>query len=204
MKNILLTFLFILISTVSYCQTVSYEIVGKCMAVKFHNDGDVTIDKIKVEFSNILDLATKKKCKSVMIRKNDMMPWVIFTSIDRVYGEKYFNYLMEYFAKLQTTGQAIEYYTVSEDVYEHIPAKYVSKTYINGKLHDVYESDWEHGYFKPETHTHKYSNGDVYKVETYYQWPSKNYKETIEVRKSKMVEIITTTSLEGFVSTICF
>jgi hypothetical protein len=170
------------------------------MAVKFHNDGDVTIDKIKVEFSNILDLATKKKCKSVMIRKNDMIPWVVFVSKDRVYGEKYFDYLIEQFKRLEgeetIKGDFIGY----NYSYDHIPAKYVSKTYVNGRLHDTYEHDWAHGYFKSSTSTHRFSDGDIYRTETYYQPPRSIEKKT-EGYEYKTFKF---TSLERFVSTICF
>ena len=171
-------------------EKVSYKIA----VVRFYIDNYdyVSMQMVEQDFVDALQEAHTMKVKTFILYSNSGMPFLIINGKEEMLQvDKYLDKLKKEIDDM-TTYEFQQGKVKSSRLVFVSGAKYRSETYLNGKLSDIYESDWDAGYFKPSTSTYtcRTSNGmDVYVTKTFYVAPK--YKTEYTYEKG------TTTTIQG-------
>lgn len=141
---------------------------GDVLVAEFYllTSDSLTVDYVLNDYKDLLERAVNnKKCKSIYIFTADNSLYKIIKK-DTLDVSKELNRFETNFDNITYTASvSIPNGTRREFV---SGPKYVSKTYHNGRLDSVYESDWSGGSFSTETSTYR-SGYDTYETKTYYQ-----------------------------------
>ena len=151
---------------------VKIEKVSKVAIARFYIDNydQVSMETVEQDFLNALREAQTMKVKAFMIYDNTGSPYLIIMGKEEMLQEdKYLNELTKKIEDMTTRNFERGEVKSSRQVMASGP-KYRSETYLNGKLTDTYETDWDAGYFKPSTSTYKSSSG-TYVTKTFYVAP---------------------------------
>ena len=145
---------------------------GKYLAVKFYapNLESVTEELFIKDYWDAIEFAKAKKCHTISFYGNDGFTFCFIKGYEEI--EKADRYLAELLEKIPSmaTTEFIQGEKIGTERVSVAGAKYRQETYLNGKLHDVYESDWDSGPFAPRTSTY-ISGGDTYVTKTFYVAP---------------------------------
>ena len=148
----------------------------------FESDSLMSWSFIEKDLQEVLDIASQQKCNAILLRDKKDEYFKI------VKGKEYLtmDYLKGIIDEMSHTtfvpGKVIGHEKVRAS-----GAKYRQETYLNGKLHDTYESDWTSGWFAPKTSTYR-SGGDTYVTQTFYVPPADKIIEKREPGKEVKIE----------------
>ena len=168
---------------------VKLEKVSKVAIARFYIDNYdlVSMETVEQDFLNALREARTMKVKSFMIYDNEGRPYLIIKGKEEMLQEnKYLNRLMTAIEDMTTRNFERGKVKSSRQVMTSGP-KYRSETYLNGRLTDTYETDWDAGYFKPSTSTYR-SSGDTYVTKTFYVAPKYRTEYTYEQGTTSIIE----------------
>lgn len=151
------TLLLCLVTSLSLSATIITKKDGKLLLVEFHAESIAAVDTetIVKDFNDAFDMAIQKKCNSIVFKERNGEFYMIVSGAEEVKAKD------KYLDKLRTDidGMATEESTLGEVIATHKEMvsgpKYRVETYHNGKLYSTYETDWSHGYFRPETSTYR-------------------------------------------------
>lgn len=169
---------------------VKIEKVSKVAVARFYIDNydSVTIQMVEQDFVDALQKAHTMKVNTFMLYSNSGSPFFIIKGKEEMLQvDKHLSELKKKIDDMTTRDFKQGEVKSSRQVLAS-GAKYRSETYLNGRLTDTYESDWDAGYFKPSTSTYKSSSG-TYVTKTFYVAPK--YKTEYTYEKG------TTTTIEG-------
>lgn len=167
MKKILLLLSLLVINAISVNAKINYT-TNKygVMMVYFVCDNDsLSTEQFRLDWAEAISIAeSDKKVKQVQLKDNkgEIIGWADKSNI------KSLNKTLEKI--ISEFSQFDEYETIYGDSVletEIIPEKYNVDTYRNGVKESSYSSDWNSGYFPPETSTYT-SGGVTYKTRKYY------------------------------------
>ena len=174
------TLLLCLVTSLSLSATIITKKDGKLLLVEFHAESIAAVDTetIVKDFNDAFDMAVQKKCNSIVFKERNGEFYMIVSGAEEVMSrDKYLAKLNEDFDKL-TADEFIRGEVVSSEKKMVRKAQYRIETYENNKLVSVYESDWDHGYFPPETSTYKSASGPNITKKTMYVEPKYDTVET--------------------------
>ena len=143
------------------------------------NGDSITIEQFRNDYDTMVKMATDKKCKTLVVMDAQDQ---VFTIINMSVSPQ------DCFGRLETAIHSYDEIIILspeevkvEEIQHHEKAKYKSDTYINGKLDNTYESDWDMGPFEKKQSTLTYVDGDVYTTVSYYV-PPRDWTEKKERR----------------------
>lgn len=169
---------------------VKIEKVSKVAVARFYIDNYdyVSMQMVEQDFVDALQKAQTMKVKAFMLYSNSGGPFFIIKGKEEMLQvDKHLDELKKKIDDMTTRDFKQGEVKSSRQVLASGP-KYRSETYLNGKLTDTYETDWDAGYFKPSTSTYKSSSG-TYVTKTFYVAPKYRTEYTYEKG--------TTTTIEG-------
>ena len=169
---------------------VRIEKVSKIAVARFYIDNydSVSMQIVEQDFVDALKEAQTMKVKTFMLYENSGGPFLIIKGKEELFQvDKYLEELKKRIENMTTRDFKQGEVKSSRQVLAS-GAKYRSETYLNGRLTDTYETDWDAGYFKSSTSTYKSSSG-TYVTKTFYVAPK--YKTEYTYEKG------TTTTIEG-------
>lgn len=169
---------------------VRIEKVSKIAVARFYIDNydSVSMQIVEQDFVDALKEAQTMKVNTFMLYENSGGPFLIIKGKKELFQvDKYLEELKKRIENMTTRDFKQGEVKSSRQVLAS-GAKYRSETYLNGRLTDTYETDWDAGYFKPSTSTYKSSSG-TYVTKTFYVAPK--YKTEYTYEKG------TTTTIEG-------
>lgn len=168
---------------------VKLEKVSKVAVARFYTDNYdlVSMKTVEQDFLSALREAQTMKVKTFMVYDNEGRPYLIIKGREEMHQEnKHLNRLMAAIEDMTTRKFEKGKVVSSRQVMTSGP-KYRSETYLNGKLTDTYETDWDAGYFKPSTSTYKSSSG-TYVTKTFYIAPKYRTEYTYEQGTTTIIE----------------
>lgn len=167
----------------SWCFSLSAKVDcqknGKLLTVRFYAEPteEVTMDTVEQDFFEAIEIAQSQKCSNVIFVDLEEMFILYIKGKDEIAQPgKYFDSLRQDIERMEKREFKQGELIGTSKTFENGP-KYRSETYKNGKLESVYESDWTHGYFRPETSTYK-ADGVTWVTKTMYVPPK--YRTTYE------------------------
>lgn len=183
MKRIFVVILMIVLSAITAKTEIKTKKEGKILLVEFYiprdstalfeSDSTMSWSFVEKDLQDALIHASQGNYRSMIIYDKDGDIFMIFKGKEQLTMSHISEKIDQLGYIKHIEGEIIGKKTIKRSV-----AKYRQDTYLNGKLHDTYESDWSSGWFAPKTSTYK-SGGDTYETRTYYLPPS---SETVEVR----------------------
>jgi hypothetical protein len=177
MKRMIICVFFLIAFELILSARIETQRNGKYLAVRFYADSleIVTEEYFAEDFWNAIAIAKAQKCNTISFYGNDGFTFCFINGKDEInMADVYLDDILKNIAGMEEQkyiqGEEIgsERVTVSG-------AKYRQETYLNGKLHDVYESDWDSGPFAKRESTYR-SGGDTYVTKTFYVPPKHTNK----------------------------
>ncbi|NLX40921.1 MAG: hypothetical protein GXY75_03355 [Bacteroidales bacterium] len=170
MKRIIFVIALVIISFNANAQSkIVYTKDGSTLRVRFQTQTDsITLHTIEKDFIEMFNIANKLNCKAIMLYENNGLPYMtIYGKREIKLVNKWLEILKAQINEMSKTeyikGDAVKSWKVRKS-----GPKYVSETYLNGKLQNRFESDWDMGYFKPTTSTYT-SGSQTYVTKTFFQ-----------------------------------
>ena len=172
MKRVFVYLAFLFALEINVDARIETQRSGKYLAVRFYapNAESVTEEMFTKDFWDAIEVAKKTKCHTISFYGSDGFTFCFIKGVDEIEkADIYVSEILEKSPEMETKDyvQGEQIGTTRETV---AGAKYRQETYLNGRLHDVYESDWDSGPFAARTSTYT-SGRDVYVTKTFYVAP---------------------------------
>lgn len=131
---------------------------------------DITMERLEKDFSDALREAALHKAKKFILYDNEGTPFMIIQGKDEISQvARQTDSLKARITRMETSEFIPGEIIGTEQIMVSGP-KYKSVTYMNGKVIETYEADWEGGCFAPTTSTYK-NESNTLVTRTYYIEP---------------------------------